>query len=608
MNNRRTISAAMIVRNEEENLPRCLKSIRDHVDEIIIVDTGSEDGTIEIAKSFGVRLFEHPWEDDFSKHRNQSIGYAAGDWILIIDADEELSMGDIPSLKEALKEGRDTDSILISVESRGQGGHRSIHNSIRIFKNIPEIRYEGRVHNELAGMRTGIYMPLRILHHGYALDRETQKKKFERTVKLLLLDVKDDPGNPRAHHYLGISYLSMNMYNEALRESERAIELCGTKNIKSDLYSGSYYVAATSCMRLGDMDRAESLALEALKHYPSDLDSLFVLSKIYFEKKNMRLFFKHAANYLERVSQLDRTGEGFGTSIFQTAGFKWLGHLYRGCAWLDLGNDEKGRKELGRALVCCPDKAGYHHLLAGYYRRKRDFESSEIEFKKALEQSPDRSEILWDYSQFHKERDRSQDSEDLLKSLIDIRPDHKNALFELGNINLNNNNFKKSIYFYERLISLDKEHAGARLNMALSLRKLGRFDESIHQSMEALKKYPESLEAHSNLAFSYYSLGDYEKALESFFKISRLDPDRPDAYVYLSQIHLIRGDVESCVKSCDNLLRILNLKRDIVLKSLKDLGELFLVISNSLNSHNKPHLSRVCLDMGRLLSRNRPVS
>ena len=72
-------------------LARCLDSARDIVDEIIIVDTGSTDRTVEIAESYGARVFNHPWEGSFSKARNYSLKYATCDWILILDADEELN-------------------------------------------------------------------------------------------------------------------------------------------------------------------------------------------------------------------------------------------------------------------------------------------------------------------------------------------------------------------------------------------------------------------------------------------------------------------------------------------------------------------------------------
>ena len=77
-----SISLCMIVKNEEENLPRCLDSVRDVVDEIVIVDTGSTDRTVEIAESYGAKVFYHPWEGSFSKARNYSLKYATCDWIL----------------------------------------------------------------------------------------------------------------------------------------------------------------------------------------------------------------------------------------------------------------------------------------------------------------------------------------------------------------------------------------------------------------------------------------------------------------------------------------------------------------------------------------------
>ena len=109
--NNPTVSLCMIVKDEEENLARCLDSVRDFVDEIIIVDTGSTDRTIDIAERYGARVFYHPWEGSFSKARNYSLKYATCDWILILDADEELNNDDTSRLKEIAK---DNKSLAIS--------------------------------------------------------------------------------------------------------------------------------------------------------------------------------------------------------------------------------------------------------------------------------------------------------------------------------------------------------------------------------------------------------------------------------------------------------------------------------------------------------------
>jgi glycosyltransferase involved in cell wall biosynthesis len=84
------LSVCMIVRDEEELLPQALESVKLLADQIVIVDTGSMDQTVAIAESFGAEVYHHPWSNNFSYHRNQSIGYATGDYVIILDADEKI--------------------------------------------------------------------------------------------------------------------------------------------------------------------------------------------------------------------------------------------------------------------------------------------------------------------------------------------------------------------------------------------------------------------------------------------------------------------------------------------------------------------------------------
>ncbi len=86
-----TLSLCMIVKNEEKHLARCLSSVKDVADEIVIVDTGSTDKTIEIAESFSAKIFHFDWVNDFSAARNFALSKCTGDWILYLDADEELN-------------------------------------------------------------------------------------------------------------------------------------------------------------------------------------------------------------------------------------------------------------------------------------------------------------------------------------------------------------------------------------------------------------------------------------------------------------------------------------------------------------------------------------
>ena len=145
-----SISVCMMVRDEEENLQRSLPSLKNLADELIVVDTGSKDKTIEIAKSFGAKIYEHPWEKDFSKHRNQSISYATKDWVFIYDADEELIVPSESSIRELkvwlgkLKEP--CCSAAIVLRDIQQNKQVMQFNSVRLFER-GHVEYLGTVHN-----------------------------------------------------------------------------------------------------------------------------------------------------------------------------------------------------------------------------------------------------------------------------------------------------------------------------------------------------------------------------------------------------------------------------------------------------------------------------
>lgn len=149
------ISICMMVKDEEKNLDRCLKSIKPLVDndiaELIVVDTGSKDNTIKIAKNYTNKVYFHSWNNDFSSMRNITISYAKGKWIFIIDADEELE-----NPYELIKafEQKDIDNyntIIINVKSLTQPNNKNQYTanaSPRLFKNDGDFKYEGAVHNQ----------------------------------------------------------------------------------------------------------------------------------------------------------------------------------------------------------------------------------------------------------------------------------------------------------------------------------------------------------------------------------------------------------------------------------------------------------------------------
>ncbi len=185
------VSLCMIVKDESPRLPMCLRSVEGLVDEIVLVDTGSTDGTQDLARSLGCRVFEIQWDDDFSKARNHALDQARHEWILVLDADEVLQVGE-----GGLLEGMDgdVDFGLVKVVTPGEGRSGPVEEwAVRLFRNRPAYRYRYPVHEQIhitgaRGRETGIS----VLHLG-AMDEVAVRVRQSWYLELLEALPDDHP-------------------------------------------------------------------------------------------------------------------------------------------------------------------------------------------------------------------------------------------------------------------------------------------------------------------------------------------------------------------------------------------------------------------------------
>ena len=208
-------------------LPRSLAAVRDAVDEIIVVDTGSTDRTIEIAESFGAKVIEREWTGSFADARNVSFDAATGDWVMFLDADEVLVADDAQRLREVL--GRTWREAFYLVETNFTGelgdGTAVTHNALRVFRNRPEYRFEGRIHEQIAhnlpsGQPERIEITdVRVEHYGYLGVVRDAKDKSRRNIELLERQ-RDEGGEETGflHFNLGSEYAALGENDERLRE------------------------------------------------------------------------------------------------------------------------------------------------------------------------------------------------------------------------------------------------------------------------------------------------------------------------------------------------------------------------------------------------------
>ncbi len=247
----------MIVKNEERLLKGCLASVIKEVDEIILVDTGSEDNTLNIAKSFGdkVKIFHFTWNNNFSDARNFSLSKASGKWILYLDADERLNTMGLKNILKQLAKNPKVDAYVCQIRNLSMQNNGFFKNSIgyavRFFRYMPGILFEGAVHEQIIPSLKRqnariVGAPFIIDHLGYHLDQKSWQKKLERNLKISLEEIKRNPDDALQLYHLAITWYLMGNKSEALKTLEKAIRnlkdiknyqiSCGILNLKAKIF------------------------------------------------------------------------------------------------------------------------------------------------------------------------------------------------------------------------------------------------------------------------------------------------------------------------------------------------------------------------------------
>jgi glycosyltransferase involved in cell wall biosynthesis len=193
----------MITKNEQNNITNCLKSVRNFVDEIIIIDTGSEDQTKDIALSFGAKVFDFEWTNDFSAARNFALSKSSSDWNLVLDADEQIVKWDKRRINQFLDAPQSIGRIKVVSNFLQNGQEQKSQETIS--RLLPKgVFFTGMIHEQVDSDLPRMDIPIEIFHTGYF---KTDKSK--RNLHLLLLELKDNKQNPYILYQLGKQYRSM---------------------------------------------------------------------------------------------------------------------------------------------------------------------------------------------------------------------------------------------------------------------------------------------------------------------------------------------------------------------------------------------------------------
>jgi hypothetical protein len=242
----------MIVRDEEQTLPACLETVKGLVDEMVIADTGSTDGTLEVARRFGARCLSIPWENDFSRARNRALEEVRSDWVLALDADEQLDEKAKQSLPRLLKAPA-IDGYIVTIldylldvnhkvwdfpAKTNQSGLEAArrfpayveHINVRLFRRRPQIYFVGPVHESVAPRILKLGGTLGkadfLIHHfGLITGMPTRIRKNYLYRQLGQKKVEETPNEAQAHLELGLSELALDNNEEALKYITTACQL-----------------------------------------------------------------------------------------------------------------------------------------------------------------------------------------------------------------------------------------------------------------------------------------------------------------------------------------------------------------------------------------------
>ena len=297
----------MIVKNEAGNLRRCLESVNGAVDEIIVVDTGSTDNTSLIAQEYGALVQTFTWKDNFSDARNASLEKASGDWILFLDADEELA----PQSKEALRKltrDNNVEGYFIKVMNYlgNEGWTDTCPDLIfRLFRNRKNYRFRGAIHEQIVDVileqnnQAGFRMAEEIIinHYGYLDKQIDEKDKKNRNIKIIKSELEQNPANQLLRFHYGVELFRAERFAEAVIE---LTQVANNVNPNTIYFPKLIRYIIMSYQSTGQPGSALEAVRQGLQLFPNYADLYYYAGLNYLELKQ----YAYAAEAFQKAVEL----------------------------------------------------------------------------------------------------------------------------------------------------------------------------------------------------------------------------------------------------------------------------------------------------------------
>ncbi len=546
------LSLCMIVKNEEKYLGQCLESIKDLVDEMIIVDTGSTDSTVQIAESYGAQIHHHPWQGSFSEARNFGLQYATCDWILQLDADEELEKKDFPLLKRLIKSDQ-LHAIFLAILNDTKTGW-SKHYFQRLFRR-GKAQYEGIVHNQLKYNGPDYKSEIRLYHWGYNLSEDVMQKKFKRTEDLLLQQLEKDPSDPFSHQNYVRVIRAQERLEDAVKAAKQALKVA--RNRMDDIhYQMITYDMAICQYLLGQYKDSEQSCQDILDLNPRNLDGLFTMGGVQFKLGEFGKALECFQSFL-KYQKVEHEDPKHSVLIVDTYSYDHQVYGNISDCYFHLGWHEQSKEAAQKAVQLNPKESLYKITLARTLIHLNEIEDARkilntfhekgtttvqfyekwctlcasypqlddpiVVLQKGIETFPE-SENLYNLLAFQYFDRNSYDCESMWQKTLKINPNHTGARMGLAKYYGHTKN-EEAFQNQANILLKGNPRPLIYKELGACAILLGNFEYAIELLSQYLKERKEDWNILVDISTCYAKQGDYDTALVGYKKVIENDPD-----------------------------------------------------------------------------------
>jgi tetratricopeptide (TPR) repeat protein len=274
--------------------------------------------------------------------------------------------------------------------------------------------------------------------------------------------------------------------------------------------------------------------------------------------------------------------------------------------YYEQGKEHEGTQSLNSAISCTDNKWEPYLLVGKYFLGQVNLKLAEKFFKNGLKNDSNNKGIQYYISETYEKSGEPDKALTHLNKILECYPDETLAQYRAGLLLLKKNQFSEAIKMFQSVINKDQKHIGALFNLGIALEGIGEIARAKDTYNKILKAKPENAEVLVRLGSLYLNESNYIKAKECFLNTLKLDKFLLEAHLALSKIYISLNDPEGCVTSCDELLKCLNLPRNITIESISDLSKLYANIGTTLFKQQMELLANFSFEISTLLGSDAP--